>query len=429
MIKKHPLLTLYRGATRALSPFAGAFLTWRLAKGKEDRARLKERRGFASAPRPAGNLAWLHGASVGESISLLPLVDQLLARNFFVLVTTGTVTSAEILTQRLPARCLHQFLPLDAPAFVRRFLDHWRPDLALVAESELWPNLVYETNERHIPLVLVNARMSERSLKRWQRLPKLIGALLSRIDLILTQTQDEAARYMRLGAPRVLVSGNMKYDVPPPTADPAKLAELTAAIGDRPVWTAAVTREGEEEICGDAHLRLRERFPELLTIIVPRHSNRGGEINAQLTKLGLNVAARSKNETITPRTHVYLADTMGELGLFYRCSNLVLMGRTFTGFGSNPIEPAKLGCAILHGPEYSNFKEVYETLDAEHGGLMVEDAEELAIALAAFLTDASKLRGTARIAKEVVQHQGGATSRIMHAIEPYLMQMSMELHQ
>ncbi len=429
MIQKHPLLTFYRSATRALTPFAGLFLTWRLSKGKEDRARLKERRGIASSPRPAGNVAWLHGASVGESISLLPLIDQLLARNFFVLVTTGTVSSAEILTQRLPARCVHQFLPLDTPAFVQRFLDHWRPDLAVVAESELWPNLVVETNERHIPLVLVNARMSERSLARWQRLPKLIGALLSRIDLILTQTQDEAARFMALGAPRVLVSGNMKYDVPPPSADPAELAELTAAIGDRPVWTAAVTREGEEDICGDAHVRVRERFPALLTIIVPRHANRGSEIAVQLAKRGLSVAARSKGEAITNDTHVYLADTMGELGLFYRCSNLVLMGRTFTGFGSNPIEPAKLGCAILHGPEYSNFREVYENLDAEHGGLLVEDAEELAIALTAFLSDASKLRSMARIAKEVVQRQGGATSRIMQAIEPYLMQMSMELRQ
>ena len=271
-----PYLLAYRATTAALSPLAPLLLRWREGRGKEDGARLRERLGFAGVDRPAGPLAWLHGASVGEGLALLPLIDRLVARGFHVLLTTGTVSSSRVLASRLPAGATHQFLPVDAPRFVRRFFDHWRPDLALIAESELWPNLFHAAHERAIPLILVNARLSARSFGRWRRLPGAIGPLLRRVDLVLAQSRDDASRLSQLGAPRVRVAGNLKYDVPPPPVDPARLAELAAAVGSRPVWLAASTHPAEDEIVIDAHIRLAREHPGALTIIVPRHAAKLG---------------------------------------------------------------------------------------------------------------------------------------------------------
>ena len=299
-----PLLPIYRRATAAFGPISGGLLKWRQSRGKEDAARMGERMGRPSAARPAGRLAWLHGASVGEGIALLPLIDTLMRRGFHVLVTTGTMTSAAVLARRLPPGALHQFVPLDVPRFMTRFVDHWRPDIVLLAESELWPNLLCAVKERGVPLVVVNARLSARSAARWGRAPRMIGALLARTDLCLAQTQDDATRLMRLGAPRVQVAGNLKYDVAPPPVDAARLAELLAAIGRRPVWIAASTHAGEEALIGAVHARLKLRFGALLTIIAPRHPERGPEIAAELTGGGLVVAARSLGAPLAPQTEI-----------------------------------------------------------------------------------------------------------------------------
>ena len=422
-----PYVAAYRLAATALGPIAPALLQWRRRQGKEDPRRLRERLAMPGLPRPEGQLAWLHGASVGEGLALLPLVERLTARGFNVLMTTGTVASAAVLATRLPAGAFHQYVPLDVPKFVERFLAHWRPDIVLFAESELWPNMIAAVDESGVPLVLVNARLSERSFRRWQKAPGFIHEMLDRFDICLAQTQGDAARLMQLGAARVLVAGNLKYDVPPPPADGAAVAQLSGQIGARPVWVAASTHDGEEEIVFAVHRALAERFPTLLTILAPRHAPRGDAIAALGRARGLNLAQRSKGEALDRDTQIYLADTMGEIGLFYRLTSVVYVGKSLAGGGGqNPIEPAKLGAAILHGPQVQNFEEVYEALDASGGARIVADADALTRELRALLSTPSDLRKMARAAADAVDALGGAAQRVESALEPYFAQMLIE---
>ena len=423
-----PALAFYRIATTLLGPLAPALLNWRRRRGKEDPRRMAERMGYPSVARPAGPLVWLHGASVGEGIALLPLVERLVARGLNVLVTSGTVTSATILADRLPAGALHQYLPLDIPGFLARFLAHWRPGLALVAESEIWPNMLRMVHEQGVPLMLVNARLSPRSFARWGKAPKVIGSLLSRIELCLAQTRDDAMRLQQLGAPNVEVSGNLKYDVPAPPYAQAALAQMTGAVGARPVWFAASTHAGEEDIILRVHQRLVQSFPDLLTILAPRHARRGPQIAQAAAGFGLPAALRSRGDQITPGTQFYIADTMGEMGLFYRLASIVLVGKSLgeARGGQNPIEPAKLGATVLHGPHVGNFMQVYQDLAAAQGAMEVADEAELEAALRLYFSDPALLRRSGRATQEAVERFGGATGRIMQALEPWLTHMQAE---
>jgi 3-deoxy-D-manno-octulosonic-acid transferase len=415
------LLPVYRAAASGLVPLSGLLLWRRGQKGKEDVERIGERRGHAGVPRPAGLLAWLHGASVGEGLALLPLVERLTAKGFHVLVTTGTVTSARILGQRLPIGATHQYSPLDAPPFIERFLDHWRPDLFILAESELWPNTICAVHARNIPITLVNARLSPRSFDRWRRVPGFISALLGKIDLCLAQSQDDAARLAQLGAPRVNAVGNLKYDVEAPPAAAESLQELAAQFGQRQIWVAASTHPGEEAIAFRAHQALAARFPGLLTVLAPRHPHRGQDLAAEASAAGLEPALRSRGEPITSTTQVYIGDTIGEMGLFYRLSSVIFMGKSLAGQGGqNPIEPAKLGSAILHGPHIGNFVEVYGVLDGQGGAITVKNGDDLAQALQALFTDPGLLRATAESSRRIVGELGGATDKIMLALEHYI---------
>lgn len=419
-------LRLYRAGVSVLEPTAGAILLWRARKGKEDRARLRERRGHPSRPRPDGPLAWLHGASIGETVSLLPVIERMTRRGLNVLVTSGTRTSAELLGRRLPPGAFHQFLPLDAPAFVERFLDHWRPDLVLFAESELWPVTILELGRRGVPLVLVNARMSERSYQGWRRWPRVIGALLRCFALCLAQGRPDAERLAGLGAPRVTVAGNLKFDASPPPADPRLLAQLSGMIAGRPVWIAASTHPGEEEFAVAAHQALAGRLPRLLTLIAPRHPARGPEI-ADLAKAeGLQVSLRSEGGLPDREVDLYVADTVGELGLFYRLTPLVFMGGSLVAHGGqNPIEPVKLGAAILHGTHVHNFAETYATLDEAGGAFALEEGEYLGPVLGDLLADPSLTREMARAAGDAIKAQAGALDRTMQAIEPFIAQLKL----
>jgi 3-deoxy-D-manno-octulosonic-acid transferase len=412
-------LGAYRVATRAAAPFAGALLSLRLNRGKEDPDRLDERRGIAGLARPEGRLVWLHGASVGETVSLLPLVERLTQGGLNALVTSGTLTSARLMARRLPPRALHQFVPLDAPQFARRFFDHWRPDLGLVAESEIWPNMLVEAGAT--PLAMVNARMSERSYRRWARAPGLARALIGRFDLLLAQSAADAERFLKLGARAAPVIGNLKYDAPPPPADPRELAELSGLVAGRRLWIAASTHAGEERAAAEAHRALSRRFPDLLTLIAPRHPERGAEIAEALSEMGLSCRLRSQGGRPERDCAVYVCDTIGELGLFYRLAGIVFLGKSlFGGGGQNPIEPAKLASAILHGPNVGNFADAYAALDAAGGALETADAEALAEALAALFSDARRLRAMARRAAEMVEARGGAVERALAALGPHL---------
>lgn len=423
------LIGLYRTATLALTPFARLLLRSRLKRGKEDAARIGERFGIASTPRPKGPLVWLHGASVGEVLSVLPMIDRLRARGFRVLLTSGTVTSAKLAASRLPAGVTHQYVPLDSPVFLRRFLDHWRPRLVLVAESELWPNLVIEVNARHIPLVLVNARMSPRSFASWRRLPRTVAALLARIDLTLAQTEGDGQRYSRLGTPRVNATGNLKFDAPPPPVDGPALAALQKAIAGRRVWLAASTHPGEDEIVLAAHRMLTADIPDLLTIIAPRHPGRGTGIVQLANEAQVPAVLRSDGYLPDHGTGLYVADTIGELGLFYSLAPVALIGGSLVAHGGqNPIEPARMGAAVLHGPHVGSFEDIYRSLDQAGGAEQVQEAGALAAAVRALLNDEARRTHMTEAAQATIAGFGGALERTLAAIDPYLVQIRLEGH-
>ncbi|MBZ6076083.1 3-deoxy-D-manno-octulosonic acid transferase [Microvirga puerhi] len=417
------LIRTYHAMTTVLEPAVIGLLYWRQRKGREDKTRLGERRGYPSRQRPKGHLVWVHGASNGETLSLMPVVERLTQRGLSVLVTSGTKTSAALIARRLPPGAVHQYVPLDVPRYIRRFLKHWQPDLALVAESEIWPNTVVALDQRRIPLVMVNGRMSDRSYQRWQKLPRNIKALLERFALCLAQTTEDAERLARLGAPRVFVTGNLKFDAPPPPADPRAVAHLSGLVAGRPVWLAASTHPGEESIALAVHRALAQRHPNLLTIVVPRHPQRGPEIATLATQAGLRASRRSQGMVPDRATDVYIVDTIGEMGLFYRLSPVVLMGGTLTPIGGhNPIEPAKLGSAILHGPHIHNAEEIYAAIDKARGALLVKDNAALARAVSELLSNAALTRRMARAAADAVQALGGAVDRTIQSVEPFIVQ-------
>lgn len=412
--------TAYALATRAARPFANRFLDWRARRGKEDVARRPERFGVASIARPKGRLAWLHGASVGECVSLLPLVDWLRGRGAQVLMTSGTMTSATLMACRLPPGAIHQYLPLDSPVFVKRFLAHWRPELALFAESELWPNLLMEAKRGGAAVMLVNARISERSFQRWRRMPAMIGSLLGHVDLVMAQSDEDAFRFGALGAAQVMNCGNLKFDAPPPPADAIKLAALSASVAGRPVWFAASTHPGEDEHALAAHARIVEQMPDMLTIIAPRHPERGRDIAEMARMDGLTPTLRSRDGLPTRDTGVYVADTLGELGLFYRLSPVAFIGATLVDKGGhNPVEPAKLGVAILHGPFVTNAVDSYAALDRDGGALLVSNADDIAREVVSLIGDVGRLRAMGGKAYATVEALSGATTKIAGAIEAF----------
>lgn len=417
-------LGAYRLATHMAVPLCSSLLALRLRQGKEDPERLAERRGIASLPRPEGALIWLHGASVGETTALLPLVGRLTQGGRHALMTSGTLTSAEVMAQRLPPLSMHQFAPLDVPAFTRRFFQYWRPSLGLIAESEIWPNMILEAEALNIPLAMINARMSERSFARWQSLRGFAQALIRRFALILAQSEGDAERFLALGARNVLAIGNMKYDVPPPPVDARELAELSGLVAGRRLWVAASTHAGEELAAAHAHRQLRETFPDLLTLIAPRHPERGPAIAAELNALGLSCRLRSRKGRPERDCDVYICDTIGELGLVYRLAGIVFLGKSLyageTSGGHNPIEPAKLVNALLHGPEIGNFRDVYAALDAEGGAKIVHNTQDLAEALAHMFRDVGLLRAMAQAAAQSVEKRCGAVDRALIALAPEL---------
>ena len=341
-----PGLRAWRILTTAASPFANLLLSRRAARGKEDRSRLQERLGVASCPRPTGRLVWIHGASVGESLAALPLIERLMAGGSSVLVTSGTVTSARILEQRLPPqtsngqRAIHQYVPLDIPQAVARFLDHWKPDAGLFVESDLWPNLVLAAAQRGMRLALVNARISQRSALGWKRAPKSGRRLIGAFDAVLAQDEEIAARFRALGAHDVRVVGSLKADAPPLPVNEAALEAFRASIAGRPLLLAASTHPGEDEIVLEAARALGGNHAGLLTVIVPRHPQRGGDIEGMAATSGFSAARRSVGALPTPATDVYIADTMGELGLFYRAAPFAFLGGSLVPHGGQVHRPA-----------------------------------------------------------------------------------------
>jgi 3-deoxy-D-manno-octulosonic-acid transferase len=416
------ILWLYRLATSMGEPLIAAVLRRRMAVGKEDARRSNERRGISLLPRPAGRIVWLHAASIGEAVSILPVLERIQARpSTTTLLTTGTVASATLMATRLPSGAIHQYVPVDRQAWVRRFLDHWRPDLALWLESEFWPNLLMETAARGIPMLLLNGRVSPRSFARWRRYPVAARRLLSVFDLCLGQTELDAERLRLLGARRVASPGNLKFAAPPLPCDPNELGKLARALDGRPRWLAASTHPREELIVVGVHRELARRFPGLITIVVPRHSSRGRNIASELATAGLSVARRAAGEQPTRGTDILLADTIGELGLFIRLAPIVFMGKSLViGGGQNPLEPARLGASILFGPMMDNFAEVATRLEAAKAAHIVSDGAALTEAVAERLADPKMVDCESKRAQTIADAEAGVLDAVLLAIDPWL---------
>ena len=421
-------LRIYQRLSAAAAPLAPALIKRRLKQGKEDPARVGERRGVSADVRPRGPLVWIHGASVGEVLAAAALIERVRALNIRILLTSGTVTSASIVANRFPPDIIHQYVPFDSPRYVARFLDHWRPSLALFIESDLWPNLILTSAARRLPMVLINGRMSHRSFPRWRRITGTISALLGRFDVCLAQSQVDADRFAALGGRNVVTTGNLKLDVPAPPADPARLERLMGVTRGRPIVVAASTHPGEEELFLEAHRRLAAIFPSLLSVIVPRHPDRGQTIARATAASGLHVALRSREQLPIATTDIYVADTMGELGLFYRLAPIVFMGGSLIPHGGqNPIEAIKLGASIVHGPHVFNFADVYAALDSAGGARLAATPEVLVKQVGQLLADPAARSLSMVAAERVVAQLGGALDRTFAAIEPYLLQLRLEM--
>jgi 3-deoxy-D-manno-octulosonic-acid transferase len=379
-------LRLYLMFSARAEGFAERKLAQRLAIGKEDADRLDERRGIASLDRPDGPLIWFHAASVGESLALLELIRRLTEERpeIHILVTTGTVTSANVMAQRLPDGAVHQYAPLDALPFVRRFLDHWRPDLAVWTESELWPALITETDARDIPMLLINARMSKASHDKWRFLRGMAENLLRRFRHAHVQDDVTSAYLRRLGLPgrRLEVTGTLKEGAAALPYEESERERIASRLSGRPVWLAASTHEGEEKKVLEAHNLALRANPRLLLILVPRHADRGDAVAELLQSDGWSYVRRTAEELPDGDTQVYLADTMGELGLWYRVSPISFVGGSLEPIGGhNPFEPAALGSAILHGPYVTNFVDIYQRLTEAKAARLISAPDSLAAAI------------------------------------------------
>ncbi len=416
-------LALYRTATWAAGPLIRRYLERRLAAGREDAARMPERLGEASRRRPDGPLIWIHAASVGESLSMLTLIERLRRERseISILMTSGTVTSAQLLGERLPDGVIHQYVPVDRMAWARRFLDHWRPDLVLWVESEFWPNMLCEVHARGIPSLLVNARISARSWRGWRRAPWIIRRLLNTFDLCMAQTDLDAERLRDLGSERVACPGNLKFAADPLPADAEAMAALEASTFSRPRWLVFSTHRGEEELIAEAHSLIARNIPDLLTIVVPRHPTRGEEVTEIFRARGLTVARRSLKEPMARDTAILVGDTMGELGLFFRVTDIAFVGGTLVPHGGqNPIEPARLGCAILHGPHMENFLAIEAEMLAAGAAETAATPIEIARAVGHLLTSPEARQERIAAARDVAEGKFSILDAAFSYLAPYL---------
>lgn len=419
------LFHIYRALTTLIAPFAYRKVAKKLAAQGVGKTRQRERLGHASAARPAvapgAPLIWFHGASVGESLAAITLINRISTKipKAQFLLTSGTATSAAMAAKRLPECAQHQFAPLDSAAAVRRFLTHWRPDAGIFVESELWPITLATAKEAGIPLALVNARLSERSIRRWRKKMPTAQFVIGLFDLLLTQNKQVAHDLMSIGAPpeRVFPSGNLKAGATALPQDQSLVAEMREALGQRPLWIASSTHQGEEEQVLAAHRELLQKHPDLCLLLAPRHPERAGEVTALIQAAGLSCAQRSTGAPISPDTQVYLADTLGELGSWYALSPIVFLGGSLLPIGGhNPFEVAQAKAAVLTGPHYSNFTETFPPMIAAGGAFEVKNADTLAAAVDLWLQDPAQLQTAREAAAGYVRAQSGQLDLVVERL-------------
>lgn len=419
------LMKIYNTLIRFLYPIAiSRYIEKRKKNGKEDIKRFNERIGRPTKPRPEGKLIWMHGASVGESISMLPLINRLLEiyPDAHVMVTTGTLTSAEIMAKRLPERAFHQYLPIENPVFATRFVKHWRPDIALWFESEFWPAMLSCIRRKNIPLILVNGRISNRSFKRWQQFEFVIKEILDCFNLCLGQSEEDTYRLRVLGAKNTLCLGNLKYAGLPLPVDPDKKQDIADQISNRPTWLVSSTHDDEEFKIARFIKDMKQKIPHLLTFIAPRHPHRGVEIKERLSKeLGLKVALRSAGEKITPDTDVYIADTIGELGIWYELFPVVFIGGSLIPHGGqNFMEPSRYRDAVIVGPHMYNFTDAMNRAKKADAVIQVNDVLELVDTVENLMTNPELLEAKRSLAYNWATSEAKVLDGIVEKIRGYL---------
>ncbi|MFD1199858.1 lipid IV(A) 3-deoxy-D-manno-octulosonic acid transferase [Brucella gallinifaecis] len=415
------MLSAYRILGSTAYPFIGAYISYRASRGKEERARRAERYGKTAIARPQGPVIWAHAASVGESVAMAPLIESIAANGIHIVMTTGTVTSAKLVADQLGNQVIHQYAPLDLQPAVNNFLDHWKPDLVIGCESEIWPTTVLSLGARHIPQVLVNGRLSDRSFAAWQKRPELAEALFENFAHVIAQSELDGERFRTLGARPVSVSGNLKVDTAPAPADPHALSLLQHQIAGRRTWAAISTHDGEEEIAAEVHQMLKVRYPRLVTIIVPRHPNRAEAIETMLGEKGLKVALRSRGDAIEADTDILLGDTIGEMGLYLQLTEVAFIGNSLTKEGGhNPLEPAMMGTAVLTGKNVQNFRESFQRLIKNGGARVVKDRNMLAGAINFLFNNPEHLNTMIRAGVDTVKDMRGALDRTLNSLEPFI---------
>ena len=402
------ILRLYNLIFWISTPYWRFFLSRRIKRGKEDSKRFLEKTGKTNLPQRKEKIIWINAVSVGETLAVMPLIERLLETypSINVLLTTSTKTAAEIAESQLPRRAFHQFIVIDHPLYVRRFLNHWQPIMAIWVESELWPNLISQTAKRAIPMALVNAKFSLNSFRSWSRVRWLSSFLLSKFNICLAQSEENKEFLTLLGAKQVIVGGNLKYDAKPLSCDEAQKNLWQNVLGESKVFLAASTHEGEDEAIVKAHLDICALGKNIKTFIAPRHPQRARKVAA--LALPLKTQFYSAHQPLSKETDIYIIDAIGVLGLFYRLADIVFMGGSLVAHGGqNPLEPARLDCALLSGAHVHNFQSLYALLQ-QKGGAKFVDSNTLSQNLRDLLDNPQKINAMARQAKEVSNNLKGA---------------------
>lgn len=389
------IYSIYRLLTNILSPIINIHLENRVRIGKENPGRYREKLGLNLLPRPKGKVIWFHASSVGELNSVMPLIHllhkELPTINF--LITTSTLNSEKIFQKAKLPNSIHQFFPVDIPSAITKFLNNFKPNMAVFVDSELWPNMINMVSKK-CPLYLVNFRMSDNSFKRWKYFKPVVSQLLAKFKLIMSSSHDDHAKlefFLGPKAKNIQYTGNLKWSAPKYVYNETELNKIKKAIGNRPFWLAASTHPGEFEVFLNAHHALEKKYNNLLTIILPRHPERGMEIHELSTQNKLKSAVRSRSDKLTKAIQVYISDMMGELGLWYALADVVFVGGSLVHHGGqNVLEPARMECAIFVGSHTFNFKEIIDSLLTSNAIEIVHNEKEFIDTLDELLSNKAK---------------------------------------
>lgn len=406
-----------------LAPCISLYLYYRVFTGKEDKNRLKERKGISALKRPSGDVVWVHAASVGEALTALSVVEFLCKDqdDLSIIFTTGTVSSASLIEKRLPLNVIHQYFPLDLKPWVERFLDNWHPQLVLWFESELWPSHLDALKQRKIPAILLNGRISDKSFKRWSRFSGAFKRIMQTFELIYTASVRDQNYFHKLGIDRAVFKGNLKLTVSAAKIDEAYLERLQLSCNNRRVWLASSTHAGEEEMIASVQVFLQSFVPLALCVLVPRHPGRAQQLKLMLCARGLRVCLRSEQEVPSHDCDVFLADTFGELDLFYQLSPIAFVGGSLVPIGGhNMLEAIRQNSVVVTGPYVSNFHDLVNELLQNRACIQVQDEAELTCVMQKYFLCPHEFAFIAENARKIFDMQHNMMSDLCYTVEKYL---------